>query len=256
MADGSEVKSCNKIDQADKCNVCHHRVMRYENTCPNCGSDNIERKDDSKWLFSVRSEEELKQYLTMNRVVLLLMDYPKFEENDFSDIRISVFEIYPNDKRMKVFGQLLTNHYNNIYLPKLRANEKTNPMNLHPFGFQFYKCNPIKTFECIIKDIETSPAILITHYIDPSVERGIQMPSLDMPTGLLKPKEWKTMLDHADFDKQIRPLLKISVSLEELKAMPINDKRQALPVIDEKLRELIPLRPIISTRQRAQYHRS
>ena len=110
-------------------------------------SQNIKRKEDSKWLFSVRSEEELNQYLNLDRVILILMDYPNFDSNDFNDIRISAFEIYPKDKRMHIFGELLTNHYYNIYLPKINDNAKTNPMNLHPFKFQFYKCNPIKTFE-------------------------------------------------------------------------------------------------------------
>ena len=58
LADGSEVKSCNKIDQADKCKDCGARVMRFEDVCPECGSMRIDRKDDSKWLFSVRDEHE------------------------------------------------------------------------------------------------------------------------------------------------------------------------------------------------------
>ena len=59
LEDSSEVKSCNKIDQVDKCAECNGRVMRYEKTCSACGSDKIDRKDDSKWLFSIRSQEEL-----------------------------------------------------------------------------------------------------------------------------------------------------------------------------------------------------
>ncbi|MBR1577929.1 MAG: MamI family restriction endonuclease [Bacteroidales bacterium] len=132
LADGSEVKSCNKIDQADKCKDCGARVMRFEETCPECGSSKIDRKDDSKWLFSIRDEHELNQYLTMDRVVLILMDYPGFKQQDYKDMRITCYEIYPKEERMKVFGELITNHYYNIYLPKLTNNEKTNPMNLHP----------------------------------------------------------------------------------------------------------------------------
>lgn len=93
LCDKSEVKSCNKIDQADKCKNCGNRVLRLQNECPNCKSDNIERKADSKWLFSVRDESELNQYLQMDRIFLLLMDYPNFDKNDFKDIRISSYEI-------------------------------------------------------------------------------------------------------------------------------------------------------------------
>lgn len=35
------------------------------------------------------------------------MDYPGFKANDFNDIRICSFEIYPKETRMKVFGELL-----------------------------------------------------------------------------------------------------------------------------------------------------
>ena len=199
LSDGSEVKSCNKIDQADKCKKCGHRVMRYEEECPYCNSKDIERKDDSKWLFTIRSVEELNQYLNMDRVVLILMDYPAFDSNDFSDIRITAFEIYPKEERMHIFGDLIKNHYYNIYTPKLNDNAKTNPMNLHPFSFQFYKCNPIKTFECIIQDVENSPSIIFNKYIKPDEARDSSMQSEDMPSTLLKPKEWECMLKNVPF---------------------------------------------------------
>ena len=35
LSDGSEVKSCNKVDQVDKCKNCGTRVLRIENECPN-----------------------------------------------------------------------------------------------------------------------------------------------------------------------------------------------------------------------------
>lgn len=59
LIDGSEVKSCSRIDQLDVCGECKSPVARLEEICSNCGSKNIDRKNDSKWLFSVRSEDEL-----------------------------------------------------------------------------------------------------------------------------------------------------------------------------------------------------
>ena len=91
LADASEVKSCNKVDQLDKCKDCGAKVLRMQNVCPVCGSSKIDRKDDSKWLFSIRDEHELNQYKNLDRVVLLLMDYPNFDAHDYRDIRISVF---------------------------------------------------------------------------------------------------------------------------------------------------------------------
>ncbi len=257
LADGSEVKSCNKIDQADKCKDCGGRVMRLEEHCSNCGSENIERKKDSKWLFTIRDEHELNQYLNMDRVVLLLMDYPGFDDDDFSDIRISCFEIYPKEERMSVFGELIRNHYENNYLPKANAGLKTNPMNLHPFGFQFYKCNPVKIFSCIIKNVDTEPEIQIDEasYITPETSRDSSLPSLMMPSSLLRGKEWDILLESADYDNEVLPLMRENMPIEQMKRLKVSDKAGVLPLLDEKLRSYIPLREITSIRQQAHYQR-
>lgn len=261
LQDGSEVKSCNKIDQADKCNSCGARVMRYDMACPSCGSQNIERKDDSKWLFTVRSKEELLQYLEMDRIVLILMDYPNFNNNDFNDIRISCFEIYPKEERGNVFCELIKNHYNNIYLPKLNNGDKTNPMNLHPWSYQFYKCNPIRTFECIVKNIDTNPQIVIDRdtYVEPNVIRDDSFDIL-MPSHLLKSsQEWDTLIDNADYETEIKPLLNKNCDISgesNLKNLTNTLKEEALPFLDKTLRNYLPLRPVKSTKQKTKYIRS
>lgn len=255
LIDGTEVKSCNKIDQADKCHDCGSRVLRQDTVCPNCGSSNVTRKDDSKWLFSVRDKFELDQYHNIDRVLLLLMDYPDFEKGDFSDIRISAFEIYPKEERMKVFNELIDNHYWHIYRPKADAGEKTNPMNLHPWSFQFYKCNPILVFQCLIKDIDGNPLIELKKFITPEAERGETISPIPMPSSLLRNNEWSAILSAADYDNDIRPLLTRDVSRDEFEWMNAKAKSGVLPFIDEKLRGFVPLRPIISTRQKKHYHR-
>jgi hypothetical protein len=267
LADGSEIKSCNKVDQVDKCKDCGSRVLRMEKKCSNCNSENIDRKNDSKWLFSIRDDHELKQYENLERIVLLLMDYPNFAKNDYDDIRITVFEIYPKDERMKVFNKLISNHYKEIYLPKRDAKEKTNPMNLHPDSFQFYKCNPIKTFECVITDIDTNPIIKIKEgdFIAPRIERGNNVQPVPMPTYLLQEKEWNELLANADYDQEIKPLicsqfLKTSklTNLERNQFISLNKKKKesALPFLDMNLRNKISLRPInTSVRQKKHYRR-
>lgn len=248
LRDGTEVKSCNKIDQLDKCKDCGESVLRYETECSNCHSKRIDRKDDSKWLFSVRSDEELEQYINLDRVLLILMDYPNFDEDDFKDIRITAFEIYPKDPRCHVFNYLIDNHYNNIYLPKIAEKNKANPMNLHPYSFQFYKCNPTLVFNCIIKDIEgANPTPIITDYVLPNEERK---GSLLMPTDLLKDDEWYRI--NYDKLKAAYPSLPDKyVFMSQTRAK----KCKMVPTIDENIREDIPLRPIVSVTQRAVYHR-
>lgn len=262
LIDGSEVKSCNKVDQVDKCNDCGAHIMRYETKCSSCQSTNINRKDDSKWLFSVRDEHELHQYLNLDRILLILMDYPRFDIGDYSSIRISAFEIYPREDRMKVFSNLIKNHYYNIYLPKITGKMKEgltkgNPMNLHPFGFQFFKCNPILTFSCTIENIDTKPDIIIddTVYVDPKTERTNDLPSLMMPTHLLKDEELNALLDKADYEHEVAPLLQSDISKKDLYALPKKEKITHLPFIDETLREYIPLREIKAVIQKQHYQR-
>src|SRR5579862_2669032 len=48
IVDGSEVKSCSRIDQVDTCLECGSTVARSETKCSNCGSENIKRNNDSK----------------------------------------------------------------------------------------------------------------------------------------------------------------------------------------------------------------
>lgn len=255
LADKSEVKSCNKVDQVDKCKKCGGRVMRMQSECPYCHSSYIERKEDSKWLFSIRDEHELQQYKELDRIILLLFDYPQFSQGVFHDIRIRSFEIYPQEERMNVFCKLIDNHYYNIYLPKISRNLKTNPMNLHPDKFQFFMCNPIKTFECIIKDIDSKPKIQIQYFLLPNEERGTNVKSEMMPINLLKNNEIKHMLNSADFEGEVFPLLVSTVSKEELKKVPFNKIQNYLPYIDENLRKYIPLRDIVSIRQHTPYQR-
>ena len=256
LADGTEVKSCNKIDQADKCKDCGHRVLRQEDACANCGSTRIERKDDSKWLFSVRSQEELDQYLNMNRILLILMDYPCFKEKNFQDVRICAFEIYPQEQRMSVFRQLISNHYYHIYRPKADSGAKTNPMNLHPWSIQFYKCNPIKTFECIIKNIDSDASIEILRFTEPQAERGSSMETEPMPTNLLDKKEWDVLLNEMDF-AQLKPyILNQDITERDFRKMSRIKKAEVFPFLNEELRNLIPLREIVSSTQTTQYHRT
>lgn len=249
LSDKTEVKSCNKIDQLDKCKNCNERVLRYENHCPNCGSENIDRRNDSKWLFSVRTEDELYQYFNLDRILLIIMDYPKFQENDFSDIRISAFEIYPKDERCSAFKKLLDNHYRNIYLPKIKSKNKANPMNLHPYSYQFYKCNPTLIFNCIVENINSfeNCNIIITHYTKPN---ELRKQSIYMPTDLLHASEW----DSLNFSI-LQQKSNLTLDKKQFQALTLKEKNSLVPYIDEDLRKDLPLRDIISVTQSKQYKR-
>jgi len=194
LTDKSEVKSCSRIDQLDKCKQCKAAVARIETTCAQCGSANIKRNNDSKWLFAIKSEEELHYLLKeIPRVVLILSDYPNFAIEDWSTIQFQVFEIWPQSPRHRNFGTLMTNYYRNIYAPSIEESKQPAPKNFWPYSFQFYMCNPVRTLRCLVKDADRAdPKLSLPHYINPKDNRSALAP-LPMPWSLLRESEIKKL---------------------------------------------------------------
>lgn len=195
IIDGSEVKSCSKIDQSDKCNNCKTTVLRTTIKCPNCGSTDIKRNNDSKWLIPVRSEDELRMLKEETpRFIFLVTDYPKFEENNYNDIRIRAFEIWVKSERCKNFIVMMESYYRNIFLKHIERNPNKTPApkNLFPDNYPFYMCNPIKTFECIITNAMKNYEINIIKYIQPNANR-YNIESEIMPFNLLSINEYNLL---------------------------------------------------------------
>ncbi|MCU0445070.1 MAG: MamI family restriction endonuclease [Microscillaceae bacterium] len=224
IVDGSEVKSCSRVDQLDTCNECSEKVLRIELQCPNCKSLNIKRVDDSKWLFTIRSENDLKVLTQdVNRVILSIADYPQFSTRNFEDLRFQIFEIWTQSPRNKHFVTLMTNYYHKIYLEhkKKNTNKTPAPKNFWTYSYQFYMCNPIKIFNCIVKKANTKPSITIDYYVSPEKDRN-SLPSEAMPIDILNKQELAIIAE------------KTKIDLQELK--------QKSPLINEELRRLLPLR--------------
>ena len=245
LVDGTEVKSCSRVDQLDTCNVCKNKVLRIEALCPHCGSVNIKRMDDSKWLFGVKSENELKLLTQdLDRVFLTLADYPYFSENDFDTIRFQAFEIWNRTDRHSHFSKLMTNYYYKIFLEHINRNPNKTPApkNFWPYSYQFYLCNPIKVFNCVVSNANTDPSIDIDFYVEPHQDRRILTPE-PMPTSLLSVEEWDQLLDSAPectFNSQI---------IEGRSYAELIEKRQnksemvtILPFINESTRRFLELR--------------
>ncbi len=192
IIDGTEVKSCNRIDQLDKCKDCNGNVLRSQAACPKCGSSNIKRNDDSKWLIAVRSENELNMYLhQIPRMLFIISDYPDFDAGDFSSMRIRAYEIWNQSARTSGFRDILAHYFKNIYLSHIARDPKATPApyNFWPDSYAFYMCNPIKVFEATVNGIDDdAPAILIDHYVDPRADRE-RMDSEPMPTAILTEQE-------------------------------------------------------------------
>ena len=159
--------------------------------CPVCGSTNIERKNDSKWLFTVHTEAELTTLIAgVDRVLLLIGDHPNFDNGDYATLRFQAFEIWPKTDRARHFRSIMEGYYRNIYLPHIaeRPEKTPAPKNFWPYSFQFYMCNPVKTFQATVTDSLSDPRIRIDHYVDPFADR-VSLPSELLPPSVLQAEE-------------------------------------------------------------------
>lgn len=245
LIDGTEVKSCSRVDQLDTCNACKNKVLRIEDVCPHCCSDNIKRMDDSKWLFGVKSENELKLLTQdLDRVFLTLADYPYFSENDFDTIRFQAFEIWNRTDRHSHFTNLMTNYYNKIFLEHISRNPNKTPApkNFWPYSYQFYLCNPIKVFNCVVSQANTSPSIDIDFYVEPNQDRSLLTPE-PMPTSLLTVDEWNHLIDSAS-EYTLNSQISEGRTYAELLENRQNKSEMVaiLPFINENTRRFLDLR--------------
>jgi hypothetical protein len=245
LIDGTEVKSCSRIDQLDKCRECKSPVAREEDKCSTCGSTNIERKNDSKWLFSVRNKDELNFLLHgVKRILLVIGDYPNFDEGDFETLRFQSFEIWPENPRNARFSEILSNYYYKIYLAHKKKNPNKNPApkNFWPYQYQFYICNPILTFSCLVKNANTNPKIEILHYVNPAVDRSTIL-SILMPTAILTEKELNLIINKAS-KKELQNMIRPSFlnKLSKIKSLSFQEKQGIFKGIDETLRSYLLLR--------------
>ena len=191
--DGTEVKSCSRVDQSDKCERCKISILRYDEFCPYCNKkDKIVRNNDSKWLLTIRNENELNYYLNLDRLLLIIEEYPDFSKNKYDDIMITMYEIYPKHEICKNFRKIIINYFNDIYSKNIIKNPKKNPApkNFWPYSYQFYLCNPFEIFKCKITNYLTKPIVDIIHYIKPNEIRTLQHLA-KMPVRILKLQEKK-----------------------------------------------------------------
>ena len=230
LRDGSEVKSCSRIDPLDKCERCGAAVARIEAACPECGSNSIKRTNDSKWLLAVRSEEELATLLDdVPRVLLILSDYPNFAEQDWNTIQFQVFEIWPRDSRQTHFRTLMGNYFQNIFLRHVarRPNKPPAPKNLWPYSYQFYMCNPVRTFHCVVANALDDPQLAVHEYIEPLADREAVEP-MPMPVSVLKPDE-RRQLRRELGDKAFHAVTSNGLDSEQRLVLSLRDTDHATP---------------------------
>lgn len=126
----AEIKTCTKVDQLGSCRTCRHAVASIELRCPNlaCQSTDIDRKDDSKWLLSPRSEDDLEDYFDEEWFFFVLFDFA-----DLADPRQINVRIWRVDPRSRGFAYCMVDYVFNI-----RPNSASNAsFNLWPGSVKF-----------------------------------------------------------------------------------------------------------------------
>lgn len=147
LPDGyGEIKTCYRVDQLGACRECGAVVSAMEKACSACGSSNIQRKDDSKWLIGLRNHDEFVE--AIEPVVYYFVLFEFADLNDPSDIVASIWSVDPQDPG---FALCMADYYLNI-----RANSRSKaPFNLWPYKPKFYMMKPRLIYQSIIHDDNT-----------------------------------------------------------------------------------------------------
>ena len=136
----AEIKTCYRVDQLGKCLNCKAVVLSIELKCSYCNSKNIERKQDSKWLISIRNDDLLK-VLDPKFYYLVLFDFQDIQNP--GEIRISIWRVRSHNIG---FSYCMTDYYLNI-----RSKSKSKaPFNLWPFQLKFHLMLPVLIYRSYI----------------------------------------------------------------------------------------------------------
>lgn len=134
-----EIKTCYRVDQLGKCLNCKKPVSSLETVCSFCNSTNIQRNNDSKWLISIRNEEELEKILDPLYYYFVLFEFE--EPNNLQNKNI-IITIHQVDPKSKGFALAMLDYYFNI-----RDNA---PLNLWPYQLKFLLTKPYLIYKAKI----------------------------------------------------------------------------------------------------------
>ena len=242
LEDGSEVKTCSRADQLGNCKDCRQRVLPSQKSCPSCDSSKIERKTDSHWILSMRSEVERDQYLDCVRLLLVLFDRSEDQE---AKIRIRAWEVWPSSDRHDYYRWFIQDYWTNNYSEKIRRDLKPSPLNLHPLKYDFHMMNPIPIFEAHVEGDDNESMVrempvTIVHWVDPDVDR-LSLRSEEMPASAVTKGVLRALIRNLT-DDMLADCMRISAREATIVRSQISEQALAdrLVCIPEDVRQLLP----------------
>lgn len=139
-----EIKTCYRVDQLGQCGSCKGAVSSLEKECANCGSKNIVRKADSKWLIAIQHVREFEQILDPLRYYFVLFEFEELVNIANDNIIASIWEV---DPKKKGFAYCMMDYYLNI---REQSISKA-PFNMWPHQFKFALTQPKLIYRSLIK---------------------------------------------------------------------------------------------------------
>jgi len=144
----AEIKTCYRVDQLGACKNCKGIVSSLETVCAVCKSQEIERKDDSKWLISIRNDDEFAKILTPVFYYFVLFEFEKIHDSENNNIVASIWKV---NSKNKGFAYCLVDYYLNI-----RASSVSKaPFNMWPHSLKFYLTRPELIYRSVIMHDDT-----------------------------------------------------------------------------------------------------
>ena len=150
----AEIKTCYRVDQLGKCNDCGARVASIESFCLECGSTNLQRNDDSKWLIGIRHEEEFASILEPQYYYLVLFEFTDL--NSPHTIQSSIWRVESNAPG---FSLCMIDYYKNI---RPSSSSKA-PFNLWPYQLKFDIMRPYLIYRSLITQDDEIETLIFPH---------------------------------------------------------------------------------------------
>ena len=166
--DTGEIKTCYRVDQLGSCNKCGAGVSTWEKICPvkKCKSKDIDRKDDSKWLLTPKSEQELKNLFAEKWIYLVLFEFKDI--NKAENIMVSIFQFSPHNPG---FSKCMVDYYYNI---RAKSSSKA-PFNLWPWLPKFFLMEPERIY---LSEISVDGSIFTKIFPGRDDSRTMEIPKL------------------------------------------------------------------------------
>lgn len=161
-----EIKTCYRVDQLGKCTACGAATASIEQECSECGSTEIKRNDDSKWLISIRHDDEYAAILEPKIYYLVLFDFTDMLRPD--TVRASIWSVNPLDPG---FAFCMIDYYENIR----SASKSKAPFNLWPFQMKFDLMHPKLIYRSYIKPDDTIQTEIFPGRDAPVEPQGIDL---------------------------------------------------------------------------------